>query len=218
MRQPCALHGSNAPGLQWRCSSAEGRCSVPMRRRAPSPCVPPAPPPQPSSVRLRDTPRCGRDYRTLHSRSASRLCYRGHRQSLPARGEHQVGPRGPKIRRYSLCRVRQRYPRPSDRRLCESGRISTRYAYSHGQCRHALLKVSTETFPSEDAHARSAPSSCGAQETEFTLAVCSVCSLTLDQPRPDSSRQMRALPSYDALARMCPNFGCAQATCHTGPV
>ena len=34
--------------------------------------------------------------------------------------------------------------------------------------KHALLKVKTETLPSEEAHARIAPSSCGAQETELT--------------------------------------------------
>jgi len=30
--------------------------------------------------------------------------------------------------------------------------------------------------------------------------------------------QMNTLPSYEALARMVPNDGCAQATCQTGPV
>ena len=29
--------------------------------------------------------------------------------------------------------------------------------------------------------------------------------------------QMNTLPSYDALARIVPNDGCAHATCHTGP-
>ena len=33
---------------------------------------------------------------------------------------------------------------------------------------YSLLKVRTEIFPSEEAHARIAPSSWGAQETEFT--------------------------------------------------
>jgi len=34
---------------------------------------------------------------------------------------------------------------------------------------YRLLKVRTEIFPSEEAQARIAPSSCGAQETEFTV-------------------------------------------------
>ena len=87
----------------------------------------------------------------------------------------------------------------------------------------ALLKVSTEMVPSEDAQARIAPSSCGAQETEFTDALCRVCSLIFAHPAgvgpcAGCSFQMMTLPSYEHDARMCPNFGCAQATCHTGPV
>ena len=35
--------------------------------------------------------------------------------------------------------------------------------------RYRLLKERTEIFPSEEAQARIAPSSCGAQETEFTV-------------------------------------------------
>jgi len=38
----------------------------------------------------------------------------------------------------------------------------------HADTRSALLKVKTESLPSEEAHARIAPSSCGPQETEFT--------------------------------------------------
>ena len=34
------------------------------------------------------------------------------------------------------------------------------------------LNSSTETLPSEEAHARRQPASCGAQLTRFTLAVC----------------------------------------------
>lgn len=87
----------------------------------------------------------------------------------------------------------------------------------------ALLKVSTEMVPSEDAQARIAPSSCGAQETELTDALWRVCSLIFAQPAgvgpcAGCSFQMMTLPSYEHDARMCPNFGCAQATCHTGPV
>lgn len=33
---------------------------------------------------------------------------------------------------------------------------------------HSLLKVSTDNFPSDEAHARIAPSSWGAHEIEFT--------------------------------------------------
>lgn len=43
------------------------------------------------------------------------------------------------------------------------------------ECGHVkqnlLLKVNTESFPSEEAQARMAPNSCGAHETEFTTRV-----------------------------------------------
>ena len=106
-----------------------------------------------------------------------------------------------------------------------------------------LLNVKTETLPSEDAHAKIAPSSWGAQDTELTErddidkkpfrkktigedgpeAVCRVCSLILIQP-PDTfpcpccSFQIKTFPSYEQEASICPYFGCAQATCQTGPV
>ena len=53
-------------------------------------------------------------------------------------------------------------------------------------------------------------------------ALCRVCSLIFDQPPapgpwPCCSFQMITLPSYEHDARICPNLGCAQATCHTGP-
>jgi hypothetical protein len=43
---------------------------------------------------------------------------------------------------------------------------------------YTLLKVKTESFPSDEAQATIAPSSCGAQETEFTACPCQtgVCS------------------------------------------
>lgn len=85
------------------------------------------------------------------------------------------------------------------------------------------MNVRTEMVPSEDAHARIAPSSWGAHETELTDALCRVCSLIFAQPPGDGpcvgcSFQMMTLPSYEHDARMWPNLGCAQATCHTGPV
>ena len=54
-------------------------------------------------------------------------------------------------------------------------------------------------------------------------ALCNVCSLILDQPPapgpcPCCSFQMITLPSYEHDAKICPNFGCAHATCQTGPV
>jgi hypothetical protein len=51
-------------------------------------------------------------------------------------------------------------------------------------------------------------------------AVCNECSLTFVHPALAGccSFQMITLPSYEQDARICPNFGCAQATCHTGPV
>ena len=42
------------------------------------------------------------------------------------------------------------------------------------------LNSSTETLPSEEAHARRQPASCGAQLTRFTLAVCCAYSKIFD--------------------------------------
>jgi hypothetical protein len=87
-----------------------------------------------------------------------------------------------------------------------------------------------------------APSSWGAHETELTEfgaasrifvsgasmgvhedvpdAVCNECSLIFAHPALAGccSFHMITLPSYEHDARIWPNFGCAQATCHTGPV
>lgn len=56
-------------------------------------------------------------------------------------------------------------------------------------------------------------------------ALWRVCSLIFAQPPAAApgpcaccSFQMMTLPSYEHDARIWPNFGCAQATCHTGPV
>jgi hypothetical protein len=102
--------------------------------------------------------------------------------------------------------------------------------------RTAPLKVRTKIVPFEEAHARIAPSSWGAHDTELTGlpiplyqrrrnapdAVCSEleCSLMFAHPALASccSFQMITFPPYEHDARMWPNFGCAQATCHTGPV
>lgn len=59
-------------------------------------------------------------------------------------------------------------------------------------------------------------------KSDAPLAVWRVCSLTFAQtpavgPCP-CSFQISAFPSYEQDARMCPNLGCAQATCQTGPV
>jgi hypothetical protein len=50
-------------------------------------------------------------------------------------------------------------------------------------------------------------------------AVCSECSLILAQPALAGccSFHMITFPSYEHDASIWPNFGCAQATCHTGP-
>jgi hypothetical protein len=50
-------------------------------------------------------------------------------------------------------------------------------------------------------------------------AVCSECSLILAQPALAGccSFHMITLASYEHDASIWPNFGCAQATCHTGP-
>lgn len=51
-------------------------------------------------------------------------------------------------------------------------------------------------------------------------AVCSECSLIFAHPALAGccSFQMITFPSYEHDARIWPNFGCAHATCHTGPV
>jgi hypothetical protein len=51
-------------------------------------------------------------------------------------------------------------------------------------------------------------------------AVCSECSLIFAHPALAGccSFQMITFPSYEHDARIWPNFGWAQATCHTGPV
>lgn len=94
--------------------------------------------------------------------------------------------------------------------------------YVERKAQDTLLKVKTESFPSDDAQARMAPSSCGAHETELTDAVWRVCSRILAQllvlDGDCCSFQMRTLPSYEQDARMWPNLGCAHATCQTGPV
>ena len=106
--------------------------------------------------------------------------------------------------------------------------------------RVAPLNVRTEILPSEEAQARMAPSSWGAHDTELTGiimfhvkgiawvkeaqdvpdAVCSECSLIFAHPALAGccSFQMITFPSYEHDARIWPNFGWAQATCHTGPV
>lgn len=103
-----------------------------------------------------------------------------------------------------------------------------------------LLKDKTDSFPSDEAQATIAPSSWGAHETELTFqdsqlcanedrrwrnapeAVCRLCSFILSHVLPCcdcwSSFQINTFPSYEHDARMCPYFGCAQATCQTGPL
>jgi hypothetical protein len=46
---------------------------------------------------------------------------------------------------------------------------------------HVLLKAKTESLPSEDAHANTAPSSCGAQDTELTVLYQSQMSPSQDE-------------------------------------
>src|SRR5579862_3027052 len=83
------------------------------------------------------------------------------------------------------------------------------------------LNSRTDTLPSLEAQAKIAPSSWGAQAMLLMEDVCNVCSKSLDQleicGELDESRQMMTLASYDAEARIVPNLGWAQATCHTGP-
>jgi hypothetical protein len=79
-----------------------------------------------------------------------------------------------------------------------------------------ILNVKMDNIPSEDVHARIAPSSYGAQHTEFTEAVCRVCSFTFAQelfkePCSCYPLQIHTLPSYECGTRMWP-----QATCQTG--
>ncbi len=78
------------------------------------------------------------------------------------------------------------------------------------------LNSRTETLPSDEAQASRQPDSCGDQEIMFTDAVWRAKSKTFVQVVP-VSRQMKTFPSYPALARMLPYFGCAQDTHHTAP-
>lgn len=103
------------------------------------------------------------------------------------------------------------------------------YYATRRSCLDPLWKLSTEIFPSLDAHARMGPSSNGAQAIELTLAEWRVCSLMRSQPSwtspPDpapwplpTSFQMNTRPSYEHEARIEPNEGWAHATCQTGAV
>ncbi len=108
------------------------------------------------------------------------------------------------------------------------------------------MQVRIEIFPSEEAHPRIKPYSCGAQATELTNkkiiyslyiliiiiyiflhkiiikknslpeAEWAVCSLILLHV-PLVSFQIMTLVSYEQEANKVPNFGWAQATCQTGP-
>mmetsp|Transcript_28011 Transcript_28011/g.69296 ORF Transcript_28011/g.69296 Transcript_28011/m.69296 type:complete len:207 (+) Transcript_28011:149-769(+) len=81
----------------------------------------------------------------------------------------------------------------------------------------APRQVSTESVPSADAHARRRPCSCGAKQMAFTEERWSAYSYTLVHCPGAASRQTKTLRSYEHVARMVPNLGCAHATCHTGP-
>lgn len=74
----------------------------------------------------------------------------------------------------------------------------------------------TDARPSLDVHSNKAPYSEGAQEIELTEALWTLCSVIVDQI-PFSSFQTNTRPSYEQDAKITPNLGCAQLTCHTGP-
>mmetsp|Transcript_13125 Transcript_13125/g.16453 ORF Transcript_13125/g.16453 Transcript_13125/m.16453 type:complete len:242 (-) Transcript_13125:187-912(-) len=78
------------------------------------------------------------------------------------------------------------------------------------------LKDNTDTNVSEEAQARQSPCSCGAQAIEFTDKSCCSYVWEIDHPLSDSC-QIITFRSYPQDAKMFPCFGCAQATCHTGP-
>ncbi len=79
---------------------------------------------------------------------------------------------------------------------------------SRSQLPSSSRYVSRETLPSEEAHASARPNSCGAQLTEFTEAVCPVCSFTRLHVPFACSFQMYTRESYEHEAIRLPNFGC----------